>query len=105
MKEDIVKILEDKKVEDIAVIDVRSKSAMFDYFIVGTISSNRQTDAIIYDLKKSKINVHHIEETKDGDWILIDCFDVVIHLFDEQKRAEYDLESLWQDTVKTLNVG
>ncbi len=103
MKEKIVEILEDKKVEDIAVIDVRQKSAMFDYFVIGTIDSNKQTDAVIYELKKSSVEVHHIEETEDGGWILIDCYDVVIHLFDKQKRAEYDLESLWKDTIKTLH--
>ncbi len=101
MKDEIIKILKEKKVEDISVIDVRVKSALFDYFIIGTTESNKQTDAIIHELKQSAIQIHHIEETRN--WILIDCFDLIIHLFTKQKRAEYDLESLWKDTVKTLN--
>lgn len=103
MKDEITKILEEKKVENISVIDVRVKSALFDYFIIGTIESSKQVDAIIHELKQSAIQIHHIEESKEGDWVLIDCFDLIIHLFTEQKRSEYDLESLWKDTVKTLN--
>ncbi|AEA33263.1 ribosome silencing factor [Hippea maritima] len=100
MKEKLLKILEDKKVEDITVYDLRMKSALFDFFIIGTVSSNKQVYAIFDEIKKSGIDIHHIEETADGGWTLIDCFDVVIHLFTEQKRKEYDLDSLWRETEK-----
>ncbi len=102
MKDDIVSILEEKKVEDISIVDVRTRSSLFDYFIIGTVSSDRQSDAVIYELKKSAIQIHHIEHADDGEWVLIDCFDIIIHLFTEEKRAEYNLEALWQNTVKTL---
>lgn len=105
MKEKILKILDDKKVEDIAVYDLRMKSALFDYFIIGTVSSSKQVYAIFDDIKKSGIDIHHIEETSDGGWTLIDCFDVVIHLFTEQKRKEYDLDSLWKETEKKRENG
>ncbi len=103
MKDEIIKILEDKKVEKISLLDVRTKSSLFDYFIIGTIESNRQVDAIIDEFKHSAIQIHHLEKTGDSDWVLIDCFDVIVHLFTSRKRSEYNIESLWTDTVKTLN--
>ena len=100
MREKLLQILEDKKVEDVVVYDLRMKSALFDFFIVGTVSSSKQVYAVFDDIKKSCIDIHHIEETSDGGWTLIDCFDVVIHLFTEQKRKEYNLDSLWKETEK-----
>ncbi len=100
MREKLLQILDDKKVEDVVVYDLRMKSALFDFFIVGTVSSSRQVYAVFDDIKKSGIDIHHIEETSDGGWTLIDCFDVVIHLFTEEKRKEYNLDSLWKETEK-----
>ncbi len=105
MREELIKILEEKKVDDISVYDMRMKSALFDYFIVGTINSNKQVYAIFDELKKSGIEIHHIEETSDGGWTLIDCFDIVMHLFTENKRKEYDLDSLWRETEKKRDNG
>ncbi len=103
MKDDIVAILEEKKVEDIEVVDVRTRSAFFDYFIIGTVESHKQSDAVVDELKKGAIRIHHIESTKESGWTLIDCFDVIVHLFTPEKRREYDLDSLWKNTLKTLN--
>jgi len=103
MKEKVVRILEEKKVEDVSIIDVRTRSALFDYFVIGTIESGRQVDAVIDELKKSSFEIHHIEQTDDNGWVLIDLFDVVIHLFSPDKRAEYNLDSLWKNTVETIS--
>ncbi len=103
MKDRVVAILEDKKVEDISVVDVRTKSALFDYFVIGTIESGRQVDAVLDEIKKSSINIHHIEQSDDNEWVLIDLFDTVVHLFSKSKRKEYDLDSLWKNTLETLN--
>lgn len=105
MKEKLLEILEGKKVEDIAIYDLRMKSALFDFFIVGTVSSSKQVYAIFDEIKKSGIDIHHIEETKDGGWTLIDCFDIVMHLFTEKKRKEYDLDSLWRETERKRDNG
>ncbi len=102
MKDSIVKILEEKKVEEIAVLDLRTRSVMFDYFIVGTVESARQVDAVIDELKKAEIPIHHLEGEGDSGWVLIDSFDVVIHLFSARKRKEYDIESLWRKTSQSL---
>ena len=99
----ILDILKDKKAKNIVSIDMRTKSAMFDYFIIATIDSSKQADAIANELKKSNINIHHIETSHDISWALIDCFDTIIHLFSSQKRKEYNLEGLWKNTKKILN--
>ncbi|WP_025270418.1 ribosome silencing factor [Hippea sp. KM1] len=105
MKDTIVEILKEKKVEDINVVDLRMKSALFDFFVIGTVQSNKQVYAILDEIKKKNIEIHHIEETSDGNWTLIDCYDVVVHLFTEDKRREYDLDSLWDATVKIKENG
>ncbi len=99
----ILDILKDKKAEDIVSIDMRTKSAMFDYFIIATVDSSKQADAIVNELKKSDINIHHVETSHDSGWILIDCFDIIIHLFNSHKRKEYNLEDLWKNTKQFLN--
>lgn len=99
----ILDILKDKKVEDIVSIDMRAQSAMFDYFIIATIDSSKQSDAIVNEFKNSNVNIHHIETSHDSGWTLIDCFDTIIHLFTSQKRKEYNLEDLWKNTKKILN--
>ncbi len=103
MKERIVEILEDKKVEDVSIIDVRHRSALFDYFIIGTVESSRQVDAVIDELEKANVPIHHLEGSSDSEWVLIDSYDIVIHLFSARKRAEYDIESLWKDTSNVLS--
>ncbi len=100
MKDKIIQILNDKKVEDIVSIDLRNQSSIFDFFVIGTVSSSKQVYAIYDEIKKSGIDIHHIEETQDGSWTLIDCYDVVIHLFSQDKREEYNLESLWEKAIK-----
>ncbi len=105
MRNRLLDILEDKKVEDIAVYDLRMKSALFDFFIVGTITSDKQVYAIFEEIKKSGIKIHHIEEASEGGWTLIDCFDVIIHLFSEKMREEYDLDSLWKEAERKRESG
>ncbi len=99
----ILDILKDKKAKDIVSIDMRTKSAIFDYFVIATVDSSKQSDAIVNELKKSNINIHHIETSNDSNWTLIDCFDTIIHLFSSQKRKEYNLEDLWKNTKKILD--
>ncbi|WP_035586870.1 ribosome silencing factor [Hippea jasoniae] len=100
MRDRIVEILEDKKATDIVSIDMRMRSSLFDFFIIATIESDKQVYAIYDEIKKSGIDIHHLEESKDGSWTVIDCFDVIVHLFSPSKRKEYDIESLWDKTIQ-----
>lgn len=87
---------------DILVLDVCEQTALFDYFVIATGTSRRQLhaiseeidDALQKDLGDTRLG---IEGYEDSRWIVLDYGSVMIHLFDEEARAYYDLESLWAD--------
>ena len=90
---------------DIVVLDVREQSTMFDFFVLATGSSRRQLHAMSEeidhkledDLKDRRIGIEGYAESR---WILLDYGSIVIHLFDDESREYYSLESLWADAVK-----
>lgn len=102
----------DNKASDVTVIDVCGQSSEFDLFVLGTGQSRRQLHAIsdqIEDaLKKeqgeTRLGVEGYDESR---WIVLDYGSVVVHLFDEETREYYDLESLWADgtTIELADLG
>lgn len=87
---------------DVVVLDVSGQSAEFDLFVIATGTSRRQLHAIseqIDDALEKGLEEHRygIEGYQESNWIVLDYGSVVIHLFDEQTREFYDLESLWAD--------
>lgn len=87
---------------DVMVIDVCAQSAEFDFFVLATGTSRRQLHAIseqIDDVLEKELGDHRsgIEGYEESRWIVLDYGSVVIHLFDEETRDYYDLESLWAD--------
>lgn len=94
----------DNKGQDVTVIDVCQQSAEFDFFVLATGTSRRQLHAIseqIDDVLEKEMSDHRlgIEGYDESRWIVLDYGSVVIHLFDEETREYYDLESLWADGV------
>ena len=93
--------LEDKKAEDITVIDISEVSSIADYFIIANGSNVNQLaamqDAVDEVFYKSGLNAKQIEGNKNSTWILIDYNDVIVHLFDKEDRLFYDLERIWKD--------
>ncbi len=92
----------DNKGSDIAVIDVCAQSAEFDFFVLATGTSRRQLHAIseqIDDVLEKELGDRRlgIEGYDESRWIVLDYGSVVIHLFDDETREYYDLESLWAD--------
>lgn len=98
----------DKKAKDVVVLDMKGLTDMTDYFVICSGTSDVQIRAIAKEidesLTKKKIKIHHIEGYKEATWIVIDLFDVVVHIFHEETRRFYDLESLWAD-AKVIEVG
>ena len=96
-----VKALDDKKGEDIKVIDISEVSVLADYFIIagGTNRSQIQAMADNVDemLGKNGGMLKQIEGYDAGNWILLDFQDVIIHIFDKENRLFYDLERIWRD--------
>ena len=93
--------LEDKKAEDIKVIDISEISVIADYFIIanGTNRSQIQTlsDHVEEILGKAGVSLKQVEGYDNANWILLDFRDVIIHIFDKENRLFYDLERIWRD--------
>jgi len=103
MSDDVLKIvassLDDDKAEDIVSIDLRGKSSIADYMVIATGRSSRQLAAMAQHLdeKLHKLGVKGVavEGKTQGDWVLLDGGDVVVHLFRPEVREFYNLEKMW----------
>ena len=96
----IINSLEDIKAFDITVIDVRKKTSIADYMIIASANSNRQTKALARHLKDTLKeigkSVASIEGEVDGEWVLVDLNEVLVHIMLPTTRAYFNLEELWQ---------
>jgi len=79
-------------------------SALADFFLFATAESTRQfraiSDSIRRSCKNHQIKVGNVEGKDSGRWLLVDCFDVIVHVFDAESRVYYDLELLWGDAPR-----
>ena len=95
----IEKTLSKNKAEQIIVIDLKRKTSIADFMIICTGTSNRHLIALSNylneDLKKLHLNMLNIEGKKNGDWIVVDVGDIIIHLFRSEVRKYYNLEKMW----------
>ena len=96
-----VAALEEKKANDIKILDISGVSVLADYFIIASGSNRNQVQAMSDNVEEvlGKAGVHpkQIEGYQTANWILMDYGDVVIHIFDEENRLFYDLERIWRD--------
>ena len=97
---------EDNRGRDIVVLDVRKLTSMFDYFVIATGTSRRQLHAMSEEIDnrlEHELNDERmgIEGYAESRWILLDYGSVVIHLFDEETREYFSLESLWAEAPRT----
>lgn len=96
--------LEDKKAEDIKVIDISHISTIADYFIIANGTNKTQiqtlTDNVAETLGKAGHPEKHIEGYQNANWILMDFQDIIVHIFDKENRLFYDLERIWRDGVE-----
>ncbi|QQK07163.1 ribosome silencing factor [Miniphocaeibacter halophilus] len=95
----IVKACEDKIGKDIKIIELEKGRAIADYFIIVTGNTPNQTQAIADEVEKvameNEIEVFSKEGYRDGNWILVDLGDIILHVFTPEFREYYDLERLW----------
>lgn len=94
------RVAEENRGRDVVVLDMRSQTCEFDYFVIATGSSRRQLHAMAEEIDhvcEDELGEHRRgrEGFQNSDWILMDYGNVVIHLFDEERRFYYDLEHLW----------
>ncbi len=94
-------VLDEKKGEDIKVIDISNISVIADYFLIASANNINQLQAMSDELQekfsKEGIEVKQVEGNRSATWILLDYGDLVIHLFDKEDRLFYDLERIWTD--------
>lgn len=100
-----VNALEDKKAEDIRIIDISEISTIADYFIIADGSNKSQiqamADNVSETLGRAGVSLRQMEGYQSANWILMDFQDVIIHIFDRENRLFYDLERIWRDGVLT----
>ena len=96
----ILEILDDHQAEDVVVIDLEGKSTIGDYMVVASGRSSRQVSALaeylVQALKSKGLRGITPEGMRQGDWVLIDAGDVIIHLFRPEVRDFYSLEKMWE---------
>ena len=96
-----IQALEEKKAEDIQIIDISEISAIADYFIIanGTNRSQIQAlaDSVEEKLGRAGVQFKQMEGYDTANWILMDFLDIVVHIVDKDNRAFYDLERIWRD--------
>jgi ribosome-associated protein len=94
----------DKKALDVVVLDLRHTTAFTDFFLLCSGQNVRQVQAIAdtieETLRGTKIRPAHVEGYRRGEWILMDFFTFIVHVFTPQTREFYSLERLWGDAVR-----
>ena len=100
----ILRSLDDKKAEDLRVLDVRAQSSITDYLVLATGTSEPHLRAMRVELEKAIDGAGEpiigMESTPGSGWTVFDAFDVMVHLFTVENRAKYRLELLWKDAVE-----
>ncbi len=100
----VAELSHSKKADDIVILDMKKVSDMTDYFVIVTASSAIRAQAIADNIERGLAEhdekLSAIEGYREANWILIDAFDVLVHIFDAETRSFYNLESLWGDASK-----
>lgn len=100
----IVEAAENKKAEDISVLKVTELTTVTDFFVIMHGNSSTQNKAIADEIvKNAGIKPFSVEGYDLAEWILLDFGEVIVHVFSEEKRRFYNLESLWADAEKLIN--
>lgn len=97
-------LCQEKKAENVVILDLEGKSPVADYFVICSGFSDRQVSAVadhvIDQLKEMGVKVSNHEGMADGRWALLDFGSVLVHIFQDQLRDYYHLESLWADAPR-----
>ena len=96
-----IEALEEKKAENIRVIDISEVSVLADYFVIVNGNNRPQnqalSDAVSEKLGRAGYEAKQVEGYDNANWILLDFGDIIVHIFDAQNRLLYDLERIWRD--------
>ncbi len=98
-------LADNKKAEDIVILDVRELSSVTDYFVIASGTSEPHLRAIVEEITEKLLQEHQlrpraIDGTLQAAWVVLDFFDVIVHIMRQDVRERYDLESLWGDAPR-----
>ena len=98
-------LADNKKAEDIAILDVRELSSVTDYFVIASGTSEPHLRAIVDEINDGLREDHEIrpravDGTFQAAWVVLDFFDVIVHIMRKDVRDRYDLETLWGDAPR-----
>ena len=103
LKTIILNTLDSNKALDIVSIDLKNKSSMADYMIIASGTSSRHIQAlseqVLEELKANGIKNSKIEGKESSDWKLVDGIDLIVHIFNPEKRKFYELEKIWSELI------
>ena len=109
IKKQIEIILDNNKAKDIVSIDLKKKSYIADYMIIASGTSSRHlqslSENLVSELKKIGISNCRIEGKESADWKLVDAIDIIVHIFNPEKREFYDLEKMWSEPIPKEKVS
>ena len=98
-------LAENRKAEEVVVLDVRQLSSITDYFVIASATSEPHLRAIADEIREKlveqqDVRPHAVDGTVSTAWLVLDFFDVIVHLMRADVRQRYDLEGLWGDTTR-----
>ena len=103
IKDQIETILDNNKAKNIVSIDLQKKSHIADFMIIASGTSSRHlqslSENLVTELKKIGVINCRIEGKESSDWKLVDAIDIIIHIFNPEKREFYDLEKMWSELI------
>ncbi|HVV01572.1 MAG TPA: ribosome silencing factor [Verrucomicrobiae bacterium] len=98
-------LAENKKAEDVVVLDVRDLSSVTDYFVIASGTSEPHLRAIVDEVRdrlreEHEVRPNAVDGTLHAAWVVLDFFDVIVHIMRADIRERYDLETLWGDAAR-----
>ena len=103
LKKVVIKTLDLNKAQDIVTIDLKDKSSMADYMIIASGTSSRHiqslSEQVLEKLKDNGIKESKIEGKESTEWKLVDGIDLIVHIFQPEKRKFYELEKIWSELI------
>lgn len=106
----VAQTLEDKKAENIVILDLRPDAMIADYFVICSANSDRQAKALAENVREKIKEAANrrlpfsVEGESNSGWVLLDYGDVIVHVFLDEERRYYDLEGLWNKAAVLLNI-
>ena len=98
---EIINLAFEKKAKNLISLDLRGNSSLTDYFIICHGNSEPQVKAIVDNIRKgTSFKPRHLEGYENKKWVLLDYFDIIVHVFDEKEREYYSVENIWADVPK-----